>query len=241
MTASYNYIVEKVIALKYTVIYRQYLAITGGKMPQFIEEIRNKIAHDVFTDLELKNALPISANSRYGLVKRAIAQGNLIHICRGVYAFSKRYQRTPLSIYAVAQKIYRPSYVSLESALSHHGLIPEHVPTITSSCAKRSHEFQTPLATFSYSRIPWYNYIGVDRIEEAGSPFFMAGPEKALADYVYVYKKDWQGMGPLLESLRIEEDDVKNLSVDTLAALRELYKNSRVRTFVDGLLEDITP
>lgn len=208
-------------------------------MSRFIEELRDKIPCDIFTDVELTRALPLSPNSRYGLVKRAIARGDIIHVCRGLYAFAKRHQRTGLSLFEVAQSIYRPSYISLETALSHHGLIPEGVPTVTSVSLKRSREFHTPLGVFSYSRISSFNLIGVDRIGGKASPSFMAEPAKALVDYVYVYKKDWRGIEPLIESLRIEADDLQNISPDTLHALRKTYRSKRIRTFIDGLMEDL--
>lgn len=208
-------------------------------MSTLIEELRDKIPYDIFTDTEVKNALTISPSSRYSLIKRAIAEKKLIHIRRGLYAFDKRYQRRSISTFELAQNIYAPSYVSLESALSFHGLIPEGVRSATSVCLKRSKEFSTPLGIFSFSRIPWFNFIGVDRIESNGSSFLVADPAKALVDYVYVYKKNWIDSTPLFASLRIERDDLTLLSQDTLNNLFDIYQNKRVQRFIKGLMGDL--
>lgn len=208
-------------------------------MARFIEQLRDDIPYDIFTDTEVKNAFAGSAHSRYGLIKREITRGSIIHLRRGLYGFGKRYQKSRLKTYEVAQKIYGPSYVSFESALSYHGLIPEGVPTTTSACLKRSHEFVTPLGIFSYTRIPWFNFIGVQRIEENQSSFFIADSAKALVDYVSVHKKDWYNAKPLIESLRIDHDDLINLPKETLLGLSETYKSRRARRFIEGLLKDL--
>lgn len=208
-------------------------------MTTLIEELRDKIPYEILTDTEVKNVLATSAHSRYGLIKRAIAEGKLIHLRRGLYAFGKRYQCQSISTFELAQNIYAPSYVSLESALSFHGLIPEGVPTVTSACLKRSREFSTPFGMFSFSRIPWFNFIGVDRIQSDGSSFLMADPAKALVDYVYIYKKDWIDSNPLLTSLRIEQDDLTQISQDTLHDLLDTYQSKRVQKFIRGLMGDL--
>lgn len=208
-------------------------------MSRFVDEIREKIPHDIFTHTELVNAISGSKDKRYGLIKRAIAGNEIIHVRRGLYAFAKRYQRTPLNAYELSQKIYNPSYVSLESALSYHGLIPEGVRTITSACAHRSREFSTPVGEFSFARISCFNFIGVERIAQNESSFFMAEPAKALVDFMYVYKKDWKNSKPLIEDLRIESDDLHSISKDILAELIKTYQSKRVHKFVKGLMEDL--
>ncbi len=208
-------------------------------MKRIAEQMKENIPYGVFTDTEVKNAVTSSAHGRYGLIKRAIARGELIHLRRGLYAFSKKYLPHALNAFEVAQKIYSPSYVSLESALSFHGWIPEGVPTITSVSARRSKEFTTPLGVFSYSRMPSFNFIGVERIVEDTAVFFMATPTKALIDFVYVYKKNWRGVRPLIESLRIEQDDLLALSKETLDAIMQERHGARVARFIEGLIEEL--
>jgi hypothetical protein len=93
----------------------------------------------------------------------------------------------------VAQRIHGPGYISLETALSHHAWIPEAVYAVTSASLDRSNEFDTPPGHFSFTRVPQETlYAEVSRVEkEDGDSFLLASPLKALADYVYVHKCDW--------------------------------------------------
>lgn len=185
------------------------------------------------TDAELFALLGGSPDSRYGRIKRLLAQGKLHHIRRGLYLKPGPAKPHP---YALAQFIYGPSYVSLESALSYHGLIPEAVRTTTSVCSKRSKVFDTPVGLFSFEHVPQLNFFTqVSVVREQGSQFLMAKPWKAMCDYVYVYKKDWTDMAPLFESLRIEEYALPKPSTEELQLLDEYYHHKRITEFLKGV------
>jgi predicted transcriptional regulator of viral defense system len=190
----------------------------------------------------LATLFPGSEDHRYGLVKRAIASGEIIHIRRGLYCLAPKCQKKSINLYALAQHIYGPSYVSLESALSWHGWIPEAVHAITSASFKKSKEFRTPLGVFSYDRVPQQVfYMEVERLTDAsGNVFLMATPLKALMDYVYVRKRDWTGIKPVVSSLRIEPDEFEQVARNTLEALASNYSNSRVKRFLEGLRKDLS-
>ncbi len=208
-------------------------------MSNLTEIIKAQIPNDFFTTAELMRILQKSPDSRYGLVKRTIAKGDIIRIRRGFYILSEDHQRNGIDLFELAQAIYGPSYISLESALSYHGWIPEGVQTTTSVSQNRSREFRTPLGLFSYSRMPKFNYIGVERISSGRSLFLMADPAKALVDMVFVLKKDWEGAAPLLSSLRIEREDLKKINKEILNQLKNKRFSPTVTHFIDGLMKDM--
>ena len=208
-------------------------------MSKLIEIVKAQIPNDFFTTTELMRIFLKSPDGRYGFVKRAIAKGDIIRIRRGLYVLSKRHQRNGIDLFELAQTIYGPSYISLESALSYHGWIPEGVQTTTSVSQNRSREFRTPLGVFSYSRMSKFNYIGVERISSGRSLFLMADPAKALVDMVFVLKKDWKGAAALLSSLRIESEDLKKTNKETLNQLKNKILSQRVTRFIDGLIKDM--
>jgi predicted transcriptional regulator of viral defense system len=210
-------------------------------MNQLTDKIFENAPHGYFASQDVVTLFPGSEDKRYGLVKRAIAGGEIIHIRRGMYCLAPKYQKRKVNLYALAQHIYGPSYVSQESALSWHGWIPEAVYTLTSVSSGKSKEFQTPLGVFSYNRVPQnVFYTGVERLsDEGGDVFLMATPVKALADYVYVNKKDWAGLKPAVESLRIEAEEFETVTVDDIDALVENYRSRRVRKFIKGLRRDL--
>ena len=210
-------------------------------MEKIVEKIIEHVPNDIFTDDILINLLPGSPDSRYGVVKRAIAKGEIIHIKRGLYALAKKYQRRGINLFELSQLIYGPSYVSFESALNYHGWIPEAIYCVTAACAKNAKDFSTTYGVFSYKRIPFpILYLDVERIESPEGTFLMASPWKALIDYVYAYKKDWKGIDPLIKSLRVEKETLEeNLNDELFTQLGDKYRNFRVKKFIKGLRKDL--
>jgi predicted transcriptional regulator of viral defense system len=86
---------------------------------------------------------------------------------------------------AIANRLYAPSYISFEYALSRYGIIPESVYAITSVTTRITREFIVNNKSFAYSRIKKQAYRGY-RTEKMGAvTVLIAEPEKALVDYLY--------------------------------------------------------
>lgn len=113
-----------------------------------------------------------------------LADQSLIAIKRGLYVCNPSRTHNPLSLPLIANQLYGPSYVSLDYALSHYGLIPEAVHQITSVTTRRAKTYDTPLGRFSYERLALRVYpLGiVSTRNEAGHYYLMASREKALCD-----------------------------------------------------------
>lgn len=210
-------------------------------MNKLTEKIFECVPYGAFTSQDVANLFPGSEDQRFGLVKRAIANGEIIHIRRGLYCIAPKFQKGSINLYALAQHIYGPSYISLESALSWHGWIPEAVYTLTSVSFKKSKEFNTPLGMFSYTRVPQkVFYASVERLtDEAGNIFLIASPMKALADYVYAHKRDYVGLEPVVKSLRIEQEELESVTAEELNMLIANYTSRRVQKFIKGLKRDL--
>lgn len=210
-------------------------------MNRLVKLILEKIPVPVFTTLEISMLIPGSADTRYGLVKRAIADGDIIQIRRGLYTVSPLYRKSILNPYSVSQMILGLSYISLETALSNCGWIPEAVRTITAATTCASTEFTTPIGHFTYEKVPQKTlFAGVDRLQDpAGNIWFQATPLKALADYVYIHKRDWDSSRPLIESLRIDEDNLRELTEADFLELEGNYYNRRVARFLEGLKREL--
>jgi predicted transcriptional regulator of viral defense system len=195
----------------------------------------------VLSGQDLATLLPEGDNKRQALIKRAIASGELTHIRRGLYCLASMYQKNRPSSYSFAQHIYGPSYISLESALRWHDWIPEAVYSYTSVSLNNSKDFNTPVGLFSYRRVPQKTfYAGVCRqTDDNDSVFLIASPLKALADYVYVHKCDWGGLEPVIESLRIEMDELECLTSDDFDVITGNYNSRRVQRFCKGLRKDL--
>lgn len=188
---------------------------------------------------DLSLLLKGTTDSRYGKIKRVLAQGKLLHIRKGLYCIvdvMNRIQKP--NNYELAQYIYGPSYISLESALSYHQLIPEAVYTTTSMAGKRSKEFKTPLGVFSYQQGPLESlYTEVELIKEPEGQFLMAKTWKAHCDYVYSYRKDWTELETMVGNLRLNLENLPILNKEESQRLDEYYQRKRVSRFLKGVLE----
>lgn len=174
------------------------------------------------------------------LLKRAVASNEIWRVCRGLYCLSNRYAQAQVSPLVLAQRIHGPSYISLETALSHHGWIPEAVRTITSTTVKRSRTFNTPVGFFSFTRIPQRSFFsGVRRVSGDGDAFFLATPLKALADYVYAHRCDWSSSTPVIESLRVDKASLCGLTQDMFDEVMAAYRPGRVSRFLVALRKDL--
>ncbi|MHB9005225.1 MAG: type IV toxin-antitoxin system AbiEi family antitoxin domain-containing protein [Coriobacteriia bacterium] len=210
-------------------------------MNRLVKKIVQSIPNSIVTVQELVLLEPGPDNIRHALVKRAIADGDLIHIRRGLYCLSPLYGKNPIHPFALAQNIYGPSYISLESALSAHGWIPEAVHAITSVSAKAPREFDTAFGKYSYQRLPQNAlYAGVEAVrDETGQTWMLASALKALADYVQLHKLDWNSTEPIIGSLRVEKEQLSELTTEDFKALEGNYHGRRARRFLAGLKKEL--
>ena len=91
-------------------------------------------------------------------------------------------------LFAVANRIYRPSFVSLESALSYHGLIPETAFSVTSVSTRKTRAVLSPVGGFIYRTVKPGYWFGYTVVQGPRHPFLMALPERALLDLLYLRK-----------------------------------------------------
>ena len=176
-----------------------------------------------------------------GLLKRAVASREIWRIHRGLYCLSDRYAQGRINPLELAQRIHGPSYISLETALSHHGWIPEAVHAVTSATLGRSRTLDTPVGLFSFTRVPQRGFLsGVRRTSvDGGGAFFLATALKALADLVYSQRCDWRSAAPVVESLRVEDESLAELTGEQFDEVISAYKPGRVRRFLAGLRKDL--
>lgn len=91
------------------------------------------------------------------------------------------------TLFEIANRIYSPSYVSLEMALSYYGFIPEAVYGITSVTTRVTRMFTTEAGTFIYRSLSPRLFFGYDLIEYGIQKHFnLASPEKAILDFLYL-------------------------------------------------------
>jgi predicted transcriptional regulator of viral defense system len=132
-----------------------------------------------------------------------VRQGYLIRLRQGYYAFPEYKESTDFTLY-FANTIYKPSYISLHTALSFYGIIPESVPEITSVTTLKTITFSNDFGEYSYKNIRPELMFGYDlRDMEGGRRILFATPEKAIIDLLYLYP--FYNTERDIEDLRLDE------------------------------------
>ena len=154
----------------------------------------------------------------YDKIVEWVEKGYLIQVRRGLYVPAEASGILPPEPFLVANHLYGPSYISMESALSHWGLIPERVYQICSATNRISKNFNAGGLTYSFTHLPMpYYAFGIRQVElTATQTVLMASPEKCLCDKIITtagvqLRSKRQAMEFLVEDLRIDEDDLRNL------------------------------
>jgi len=112
-------------------------------------------------------------------------KGYIKKVIKGYYIFSDL-ELNENALFEIANKIYKPSYISFETALSFYHLIPESVYGITSASTRRTYKFKTQMAEFSYRTIKPELFFGYELVSYKNKRFKIASIEKTILDYFYI-------------------------------------------------------
>jgi predicted transcriptional regulator of viral defense system len=135
-------------------------------------------------------------------------KGLILKLRNGFYIFPEYKTKSGFAFFA-ANRIYRPSYISLHSALAFYGMIPESVVQITSVTSRKTATFSNAIGEFSYKTVKPDLMFGYDVKPMAeGHSFFLAKPEKALIDLLYLYP--FYNIKSEIKELRLDIDFIHN-------------------------------
>lgn len=184
----------------------------------YIEDYATQpITHQLLTSI-LKNYK--SPNDK---IKSLKVDGLLQSLKKGLYVAGPKIRSSKPENRLLANHIYGPSYVSMETALAYYGLIPERVYEIASMTTKPSKSFHTPVGTFTYTHLPLpYYAFGINMIKLSETQrAIIASPEKALCDKIIAtsgiqLRSTVQATAYLLEDLRMDELALKSLEVQVI-------------------------
>lgn len=169
-------------------------------------------------------------------IVRWAKKGYLIRLRQGYYTFSEYKSKPDFTLY-FANRIYRPSYVSLHSALAFYGMIPEAVLQITSVTSLKTSSFRNDLGDFSYKSVKADLMFGYNLKPFAdGQTLQLACPEKALLDLLYLYP--FYNTGQELEDLRLDEEYLQHdLDLNLLQEYTSKFRNNALENRVQLLIK----
>jgi hypothetical protein len=170
-------------------------------------------------------------------VAKLVKQGELIRLKGGFFLIRELIQKGSIPFEQISNLLYGPSYISLEYALSFYGIIPEAAFVYTSMTLGRAKQFHTEIGTFRYHHLSQERYdVGLDHKENRFGGFFIASPEKALADLVFQTSQkmtEKELFVDLTESRRIEITTLKTLDKTLMKQISSAYRSKAIKTLAD--------
>ncbi|MDA0350451.1 MAG: hypothetical protein O3C43_16375 [Verrucomicrobia bacterium] len=157
---------------------------------------------------------------------RWVKSKRILQLRRGVYLLQRPYVSSAAHPFAVANALKKASYISLQSALAHYGMIPEYVPVATSVTTGRPEECDTPIGRFQFRHISTGRFFGFEEMEIApDQQVLIASPAKALVDLLYLtpHSDNWD----YLRELRLHEPD--GFDREALDAVVEKLGSNKVK------------
>lgn len=157
----------------------------------------------------------------------------IIRLKRGLYIVNAEVSGKSLNRFLIANHIYGPSYISLQTALRHYGLIPEQVHLVQSLTTKHTRSFENVLGCFDYENCaPVYFPIGVRYEREEDIAYLIASPEKALCDLINYSKginlRFMKDVASYLEDdIRFDMNELKHLDLSVFEACEQYSRKSQ--------------
>lgn len=180
----------------------------------------------IFSPFSLQKYFNVSLNTANLFLSRNVKKKNIIKFKNGLYSFVGEY----INEAHIANKIYEPSYVSLEYALSFYNIIPETVYSVTSVTSKATREFIINNVSYSYSKIKKSAFTGYIKKYFDGQMALIAEPEKALADWLYFLSLGKKGMNDRLE--------LKNINKKILIKYSKLFNRKNLIKLIEKVYDE---
>lgn len=186
---------------------------------------------NIFTHLE-KNT---------GFLRRQVSEwvdkGYLLQLKRGVYTLREEDRGRPLSTYFLANQLYSPSYISLESALSYYGFIPERVEAITSVSSKKTQQFSNPMGNFTYRHIkPELFEDVIPKKDEYNQTFFIASPERCMIDFFYFKSRELKKIDEDIFDISFRLQHLERLNKQKLKTISKKFGQKKLSMLTELFL-----
>ena len=167
-------------------------------------------------------------------LSRWVRAGRLVKVRRGLYAIAPPHRMTPPDPFVVSNRLVRPSYVSLESALHYYEIIPDVPFAVTAVTTGRGGTHDTPLGRFLFHHVRTERLWGSREVRTAPGQrgAWIARPEKALIDMLYL--NNASDDAAYLRQLRLQ--NTERLDSEVLTDMAARFKSAKVLRAVDAVV-----
>jgi len=209
------------------------------------EKILQEFSGNPFFELrELRSLAPESDSQLMNQLSQWVKQEKLVRLRKGKYLLSSTYRKFTPSTYYISNYLYRPSYVSLATALQFYDLIPEAVAPVQAITTRHGREWTNELGRFVYRKIKQERFWGY-REEVLGkiptqNRFLVARPEKAILDLMYIQNGEWTKE----RIIEMRFQSLESLNFDRFQEYSERFNSPKIkraaRRFVELYAKELT-
>lgn len=198
------------------------------KYIEFLSKLkRNKL--DIFSVRDIEN---LFSSEKIKTIKNNLSRwagnGYIYKLKNNLYEFVDVGQEKNIPDVYIANKLYSPSYVSLETALSIYSLIPDIAVQVTSLTTKLTRKFKNKHGVFYYRSCQKRAFTGYKLMLYEGVKVYIADPEKALVDFVYFNIHQRFPMD--FDEERFDKDSIKKLNWNKVLQYAGLFNKKTVDT-----------
>ncbi|MBI2996304.1 MAG: hypothetical protein HYY52_06305 [Candidatus Melainabacteria bacterium] len=154
----------------------------------------------------------------------------LIDLRKGMYIINDLYFKEKISSLYIANKMYTPSYISLEYALYEYEIIPETVKVITSITSRKTARFKNKFGQFSYTKIKNELFSGYNLISHQGQNILYAVREKAILDFIYINLSSFKETGEDFHHYRFQ--NLESISWKKLEGYMKKFESSKLKRVI---------
>ncbi|MDA2935964.1 hypothetical protein MYX06_01995 [Patescibacteria group bacterium AH-259-L05] len=179
----------------------------------------------IFSPLEFRRLFDVTENAASFFINYHLKDDFFIKLKNGLYALKMH----PPSELEIANRMYSPSYLSLEYAMMYFSILPDTVYTVTSVTTKQTREFVVNNVSYTYSKIKKSAFKGYLRKSIHDNIVLIAEPEKAFVDYLYFVN--------LGKKVIYDRLDVSRLSKSKLITYAQLFKRKSLSKLVNKIYD----
>lgn len=177
--------------------------------------------------------LDLTTSGASKILQRLSKYHHLLHIHRGLWAFPEKLDPLALPEYLTAPF---PTYISLQTALYHHGMISQLPTVIYAVSLARTKKFSTPAGEFSIHHLDAHFFFGFELLP--GTLIKMATPEKALIDMLYLSPAK-TGLFQSLPEIELPEKFNLKTARSIISHIPSQRRRLMVETRLDKLLDTL--
>ncbi|MBN1493503.1 MAG: hypothetical protein JW938_05090 [Candidatus Omnitrophica bacterium] len=162
-------------------------------------------------------------------------QGLLEKLRNGYYLLNESERKRAPEPFFIANRLYEPSYVSMETALSMYGFIPEYVAAVTSIATRKTKMFTNSLGTFRYQQVQPGAFRGFREVPLNGMKVWMAEPEKAIVDFLYFHCAEFTNdcVSVLEGSYRFQH--LEGVKIGRLREMGAVFRSKKLMRVIEAL------